>query len=140
MNQSYPGEFHELANILDGLRQEVAHACGTEALELFITIDNALKSSDLERCRRAIAMAACWQDNRTPDAIKAMKVAIQAERITSHLELAKLLDGYADAIEKADARRAWEARWLADLLNLTVGSPLEPSRPMGVPISDKEVR
>lgn len=140
MNQNYPGELRELVNVLDGLRQKVAHAFGAEARELFLTIDKALKSSDLDMCRKALKEAMYWRDNRTLVAINAMRDAIHAEGITTQLDLATLLDGYADAIEKADSRRAWEARWLADCLTLTVASPLEPGRPLGEPISGQEVR
>ena len=79
MNQNNPGELRELVNVLDGLRQKVAHAFGAEARELFLTIDKALKSSDLDMCRKALRKAVDWRDNRTLEAIEAMREAINAE-------------------------------------------------------------
>jgi len=50
----YPGELRDLTNDLDGRRQEVAQAVGTDH-PLFKLLDGAVRSGDLEELRTASA-------------------------------------------------------------------------------------
>ncbi len=55
----YVGEGNELLNTLDGERQEIAHALGTEH-PLYKLVDGALRSADIDELRTARAAAAGW--------------------------------------------------------------------------------
>jgi hypothetical protein len=52
--EPYPGEIEDLANVLDGRRQQVAEDLGTEH-PLYRLLDESLRTSDVEELRVARA-------------------------------------------------------------------------------------
>jgi hypothetical protein len=57
--EPYTREARELVNTLDGERQEIAHALGTEH-PLFKLVDGALRSDDIDELRVAYVAASGW--------------------------------------------------------------------------------